>query len=111
MSRLGGAAGAAIVGNDDGVPQQPLMADRAPQCAFAGDSDGIGRNFQGGQTQRLQMPLPRLGANHANKSACERRSGESGARAAIPSLNRTFAALTPPGPEICPGYSRACLTN
>jgi hypothetical protein len=36
---------AGVVGNDDSVLQQPLMADRAPQRAFAGDQDGIRGNF------------------------------------------------------------------
>jgi hypothetical protein len=53
---------AGVVGNNDRVRQQPLMADRAPQRAFAGNQDGIGGDFQVGQAQRLQMPLPVLGA-------------------------------------------------
>ena len=53
---------AGVVGNDNGVRQQPLMADRAPQRTFAGDQDGIRGDVQVGQAQRLQMALPRLGA-------------------------------------------------
>ena len=52
---------AGVIGNDDGVRQQPLMADRAPQRVFAGDQDRIGGDVQVGQVQRLQMPLPVLG--------------------------------------------------
>src|ERR1700751_6188333 len=53
---------AGVVGNDDGVLQQSLVAARAPQRAFASDQDGIGSDFQCVQAQRLQMPLPVLGA-------------------------------------------------
>ena len=36
---------AGVVGNNDGVRQQPLMADRAPQRTFAGDQNWIGVTF------------------------------------------------------------------
>ena len=52
---------AGVVGNDDRVLQQPLMADRAPQRAFTGDQDRIGGDVQVGDAQRLQMPLPVFG--------------------------------------------------
>ena len=45
---------AGVVGNHDGLAQrplqQPLMTDRAPQRGFAGDLDGIGRDFYSRQT-------------------------------------------------------------
>jgi hypothetical protein len=44
---------AGVVGNDDRVRQQPLMADRAPRRAFAGGLDGIGGDLEVGQPQAL----------------------------------------------------------
>src|SRR5271165_1805703 len=51
---------AGVVGNDDRIPQQALMMDRAPQRRLAGDQDGIGQDFHLAQAQRLQMALPVL---------------------------------------------------
>jgi len=57
-----GPGTAGVVGYDDGVLQQSLVADRAPQCTFASDREGIGSDGSRAQAERLQMPLPVLGA-------------------------------------------------
>ena len=68
-----------VVGNDDRIRQQPLMADRAPQRGFTGDQNGIGGDFQVGQAQRLQMPLPVLGPRE-NALLMIRKLGDDGLR-------------------------------
>jgi hypothetical protein len=62
---------AGVVGNDDGVLQQPLMADRTPQRRFAGDQDGIGSDLKTGQAQRARKACPADAA--ADASAAQAR--------------------------------------
>ncbi len=40
---------ACVVGDNNGVLEQALMADRAPQRPFAGNQDGVGRDLQIGE--------------------------------------------------------------
>jgi len=67
-----------VVGDNDGVLQQALMADRAPQRSFGGDQDGIGGDLQFAQTERVQMALPfldgeeNLSGASLSMTACDR---------------------------------------
>ena len=49
---------AGAVRYDDGVVQQALRRDRAPQRPLAGDADGVGVHRERGDAERLEMRRP-----------------------------------------------------
>ena len=48
-----------VVGQDHGVGQQPMRLDRAPQRAFGGDADWVGRDLQVGDAELPEVIQPR----------------------------------------------------
>jgi hypothetical protein len=47
-----------LVADNDGIGEQAMRLDAAPQCAFGGDQHGVGIDFQRRDPKRVEVRVP-----------------------------------------------------